>query len=171
MRKILIMLDKGVEDVEFLYPYYRFQEEDYKVDVVASKANETYVGKNGVPLTSNLSPDKAKIEDYDGLIIPGGRAPDYMRTNEGLVNIVKEAFSKGKVVAAICHGPQMLIEADVLRGKRVTCWKSVITDVKNAGATFIDEAAVIDGNMVTCRSPADLPSFCKEIIRLLQKTP
>ena len=94
-----------------------------------------------------------------------------MRTDEGLVNIVKEAFSKGKVVAAICHGPQMLIEADVLRGKRVTCWKSVITDVKNAGATFIDEAAVIDGNMVTCRSPADLPSFCKETIRLLQKTP
>lgn len=71
MRKILIMLDKGVEDVEFLYPYYRFQEEDYKVDVVASKANETYVGKHGVPLTSDLSPDRVKIEDYNGLIIPG----------------------------------------------------------------------------------------------------
>jgi protease I len=170
VRKILIMLDKGVEDVEFLYPYYRFQEEGYEVDVVASKANETYMGKYGVPMTSNLSPDKAKIEDYDGLIIPGGRAPDYMRTNKGLVNIVKEAFSKGKVVAAICHGPQMLIEADVLQGKRVTCWKSVITDIKNAGATFLDEAAVIDGNIVTSRSPADLPSFCKETIRLLQKT-
>jgi len=163
------MLDKGVEDVEFLYPFYRFQEEGYAVDVVASKANETYIGKHGVPLTSNLSPNDVKIEDYEGLIIPGGRAPDYMRTNKELVNIVKNAFSKGKVVAAICHGPQMLIEADVLRGKRVTCWKSVITDVKNAGATFLDEAAVIDANMVTSRSPADLPSFCKETIRLLQK--
>ena len=169
MRKILIMLDKGVEDVEFLYPFYRFQEEGYDVNVVASKANETYVGKHGVPMTSNLSPDQVKIEDYDGLIIPGGRAPDYMRTNKALVNIVKEAFSKGKIVAAICHGPQMLIEADVLRGRKVTCWKSVATDVKNAGATFLDEPAVIDGNMVTSRSPADLPSFCKETIKLLQK--
>jgi protease I len=169
VRKILIMLDKGVEDVEFLYPFYRFQEEGYAVDVVASKANETYIGKHGVPMTSNLSPDDVKIEDYDGLIIPGGRAPDYMRINKELVNIVKDAFSKGKVVAAICHGPQMLIEANVLRGKRVTCWKSVITDVKNAGATFLDEAAVIDENLVTSRSPADLPSFCKETIRLLQK--
>jgi protease I len=169
MRKILIMLDKGVEDAEFLYPYYRFQEEGYAVDVVASKANETYIGKHGVPLKSNLSPDKVKIRDYEGLIIPGGRAPDYMRTNKELVNIVKEAFSTGIVVAAICHGPQMLIEADLLKGKKVTCWRSVITDVKNAGAIFLDEAAVIDGNMVTSRSPADLPSFCKETIKLLQK--
>jgi protease I len=170
MNKILIMLEKGVEDVEFLYPYYRFQEEGYIVDVVAPKANETYLGKHGVPLTSNLSPDKVKVDDYDGLILPGGRAPDYMRVNKGLVNIVKEVFLKGKVIAAICHGPQMLIEADVLRDKKVTCWKSVITDVKNAGAVFLDEAAVVDGKMITSRSPADLPSFCKETIRLLQKT-
>ena len=133
MKRILIMLDRGVEDVEFLYPYYRFQESGYSVDVVASKANETYIGKHGVPLTSDLSPDEVRIEDYDGLIIPGGRAPDLMRVNKGLVNIVKDAVSKGKVVAAVCHGPQMLIEADVIRGKKVTCWKSVVTDVKNAG--------------------------------------
>ena len=168
MRKILIMLDKGVEDAEFLYPYYRFQEEGYTVDVVASRANETYLGKHGVQFTSNLSPKEVKVENYDGLIIPGGWAPDYMRTNNELVNIVKEAFSKGKVVAAICHGPQMLIEADVLRGRKVTCWKSVVTDVKNAGAIFLDEKAVVDANMVTSRSPADLPSFCKETIRLLR---
>jgi protease I len=169
MSKILIMLDRGVEDAEFLYPYYRFQEAGYAVDVVASKAHETYVGKHGVPLTSDLSPDGVKIEDYDGLIIPGGKAPDRMRINKRLVDIVKEAVSKGKVVAAICHGPQMLIEADVLRGRKVTCWKSLVTDVKNAGATFLDEEAVIDGNMVTSRSPADLPSFCKATIKLLQE--
>jgi len=171
MRKILIMLDKGVEDSEFLYPYYRFQEEGYTVDVVASRANETYLGKHGVPLKSNLSPREVKVENYDCLIIPGGWAPDYMRANNELVNIVKEAFSKGKVVAAICHGPQMLIEADVLRGRRVTCWKSVVTDVKNAGATFLDEKTVVDQNMVTSQSPLDLPSFCKETIMLLKKTP
>lgn len=169
MRKVLIMLDKGVEDVEFLYPFYRLQEEGYGVDVVASKAKETYAGKHGVPMQSDLSPHDVKIDEYDGLIIPGGRAPDYMRTNVGLVNIVKKAFVRGKVVAAICHGPQMLIEADVLRGKRATCWKSVTTDLKNAGAKFIDEAAVVDGNMVTSRSPADLPNFCRETIGLLTK--
>jgi len=166
--RILMMLDKLVEDSEFLYPFYRFQEEGYAVDVVAPKAKETYSGKHGVPFTSNLSPDRVKIDDYDGLIIPGGRAPDYMRTNKGLVEIVKEAFQKDKIVAAICHGPQMLIEADVLRGRKITCWKSVVTDVKNAGAVFIDEAAVVDGNMVTSRSPTDLPQFCKEIIKLLR---
>ena len=120
-------------------------------------------------MTSDLSPDEVRIEDYDGLIIPGGRAPDRMRVNKGLVNIVKDAVSKGKVVAAVCHGPQMLIEADVIRGKKVTCWKSVVTDVKNAGATFLDEAAVTDGNIVTSRSPADLPSFCVATIKLLKE--
>jgi protease I len=117
VRKILIMLDKGVEDVEFLYPYYRFQEEGYEVDVVASKANETYMGKYGVPMTSNLSPDKAKIEDYDGLIIPGGRAPDYMRTNKGLVNIVKEAFSKGRSLQLSVMVPRCLLKRMCCKGR------------------------------------------------------
>jgi protease I len=163
------MLDEGVEDVEFLYPYYRFQEEEYKVEVVASKAKETYIGKHGVPMRSDLSPEEVKIEDYDALIIPGGRAPDKMRVNKGLVNMVRDAYEKGKVIAAICHGPQMLIEADLLRGKKATCWKSVITDLKNAGATFVDAPAVVDAKLVTSRSPEDLPKFCQETIRLLKK--
>ncbi len=167
MKKILIMLDEGVEDVEFLYPYYRFQEEGYRVDVVAAKAKETYQGKHGVPMVSDLSPEQVKIDEYQGLIIPGGRAPDRMRTNKGLVDIVRQAFAKNLVVGAVCHGPQMLIEANALRGKRATCWKSVMTDLKNAGAVFVDEAAVVDERLITSRSPADLPSFCKEIIKLL----
>jgi protease I len=169
LRKVLIMLDEGVEDVEFLYPYYRFQEEDYKVDVVASKAKETYIGKRGVPMRSDLSPEEIKIEDYDALIIPGGRAPDKMRVNKGLVNMVRDAYVKGKVIAAICHGPQMLIEADLLRGRKATCWKSVMTDLKNAGANFVDAPAVVDGKLVTSRSPDDLPKFCQETIKLLKK--
>lgn len=169
MRKVLIMVGEGVEDVEFLYPYYRFQEEGYKVEVVASKAKETYLGKHGVPARSDLSPKDVDIDEYDALIIPGGSAPDRMRIDEGLVNIVKEANEKGKIIAAICHGPQMLIEADVLRGKKATCWKSVTTDLKNAGVTFIDAPAVVDGNIVTSRFPADLPEFCRETIKLLKK--
>lgn len=169
MQKILIMIDEGAEDAEFLYPYYRFQEEGYKVDIVGSKAKETYIGKHGVPIKSDLSPEEANVDEYDAIIIPGGRAPDRMRIDKGLVKIVREAHEKGKVIAAVCHGPQMLIEADVLRGKKATCWKSVATDLKNAGATFIDAPAVVDGNIVTSRFPDDLPKFCQEAIKLLKR--
>jgi protease I len=168
MRKVLIMVDEGVEDVEFLYPFYRFQEEGYKVNVVSAKAGETYIGKRGVSFKSDRSPEETKVEEYDAIIIPGGRAPDKMRINKGLVKIVKEAYAKGKVIAAICHGPQMLIEAKIILGKKITCWKSVITDVKNAGATFIDTPVVVDGNLVTSRFPGDLPQFCRETLKLLK---
>lgn len=168
MPKVLIMIDNGFEDVELIYPYYRLQEEGYKVDVVASKAKETYHGKHGVPMESDLSPEEVNVDEYAALIIPGGMAPDRMRINRGLVNIVKEFYDKGKVIAAICHGPQMLIEADILRGKRATCWKAVITDLKNAGAAFIDAPVVVDGNIITSRFPPDLPMFCKEIIKVLK---
>jgi len=168
MKRILIMVENGFEDSEFLYPYYRLQEEGFKVDVVGPKANETYTGKRGISIKSNLSPEDVRIEDYDAVVIPGGYAPDRMRINEALVRIVKEANDKGKVIAAICHGPQMLIEADILRGRKATCWKSVRTDLENAGATFIDAPVVVDGNIVTSRFPADLPKFCQETIRLLK---
>jgi protease I len=108
------------------------------------------------------------IDEYEGVIIPSGRAPDRMRVNKGLVDIVKEANQREKIIAAICHGPQMLIEADIIRGRKATCWKSVVTDLKNAGASFVDKSAVVDGNFVTSRSPADLPDFCREIIKLLK---
>jgi protease I len=169
MKKVLMLLDNGAEDSEFLYPYFRFQEEDYKVEVVAAKANETYIGKHGVPLKSDLAPEQVKLAEYDAVIIPGGRAPDVMRINKALVQIVRDAYAKGKIIAAVCHGPQMLIEADILRGKKATCWKSVATDLKNAGATFVDTPVVVDGNLVTSRMPADLPQFCKEAIKLLKK--
>lgn len=169
MRKILIMADDGVEDAEFLYPYYRFQEEGFKLDIVASKAKKTYIGKHGVPFTSDVQPEEVHIDEYEAVIIPGGRAPDRMRVNKELVEIIKEANRKGKIIAAVCHGPQMLIEADIIRGKKATCWKSVVTDLKNAGATFVDKSAVIDGNIVTSRSVEDLPDFCRETIKLLKK--
>ena len=168
MRKVLIMVDDGVEDAEFLYPYYRFQEEGYKVVVVASKAKETYAGKHGVPIKSEISVKEVKVDEYEAIIIPGGRAPDKMRIDKDLVNIVREAYDKGKIIAAICHGPQMLIEADILREKKATCWKSIVTDLKNAGAIFMDAPVVVDGNIVTSRMPADLPEFCKETIKLLK---
>ena len=167
LNKILILLEKGVEDSEFIYPYYRFQEEGFKMDIVAPQAKKEYVGKHGVPFTSEFSPSDVDLDDYAAVIIPGGQAPDRMRIHPDLVQLVKEANSKGKVIAAICHGPQMLIEADIVRGKTTTSWPSVRTDLKNAGANVVDEASVVDGNIVTSRSPDDLPDFCKATIKLL----
>jgi len=151
-----------------MYPYYRLQEAGYKVDIVGPKAKETYKGEYGLAVTADLSPENVKIDEYEAVIIPGGRAPDRMRLNKGLVQLVKEAFNKGKVIAAICHGPQLLIEADVLKGKKATCYASVATDLKNAGGIYKDKSVVVDGNLVTSRFPADLPDFCQEILKLLQ---
>ncbi len=167
MKKMLILLEKGVEDSEFIYPYYRFQEEDYKVDIVAPKAKNQYVGKCGVTFTSEFSPNEVSLDDYDAVIIPGGNAPDRMRIHPDMVELVRVANSKGKIIAAICHGPQMLIEADIVRGKTATSWLSVRTDLRNAGAKVVDEAVVVDGNIVTSRSPDDLPAFCRVTINLL----
>jgi len=167
MKKILILLENGVEDSEFIYPYYRFQEEGFKMDIVAPKAKKEYIGKRGVAFLSEFSPGEVDLDDYDAMIIPGGQAPDRMRIHPDLVQLVKDANSRGIVIAAVCHGPQMLIEADIVRGKTATSWPSVRTDLKNAGANVVDKPAVVDGKIVTSRSPADLPDFCKATIKLL----
>jgi len=168
MKKVLLFVDNGFEDRELMYPYYRFQEAGYKVDVVGPKAKITYNGEHGLTMESGLSPKDVNIDDYVAIIIPGGRAPDRMRTDKGLVDLAKEAFQKRKVIAAICHGPQLLIEAGVVKGKKATCYVSVSTDLKNAGGIYLDKSVVVDGNLVTSRFPADLPDFCRETLKLLE---
>ena len=167
MRKILLLAENGFEDRELMYPYYRFQEAGYQVVVVGPRVKETYNGEHGLTITADLSPAEVNIDDYVGVIVPGGRAPDRMRRDKGLVKLVKDAVEKGKLIAAICHGPQLLIEADVVRGRRMTCFMSVATDLKNAGATYDDKSVVVDGKFVTSRFPADLPDFCRESLRVL----
>lgn len=167
MSKALILLEEGVEESEFIYPYHRFREAGFQVDICGPKAKETYMGKHGVPFRSEVSPEGVSLKEYDAIIIPGGRAPDRMRVDKGMVGIVRDADREGKVIAAICHGPQMLIEADVVRGRKATSWRSVATDLRNAGAVYVDAEVVVDGRMVTSRMPADLPAFCRESLRLL----
>jgi len=167
MKNVLLFVHNGFEDREFMIPYYRFQEAGYNVDVVGPEADMIYNGEYGLDIKSNLSPEKVNIDYYVVIIIPGGRAPDRMRTNKGLVQLAREASHKGKVIAAICHGPQLLIEADVVKGKKATCYVSVSTDLKNAGGIYLDKSVVFDGNLVTSRFPADLPDFCREVLRVL----
>jgi protease I len=169
MEKVLIFAGNGFEDKELYYPYFRFQEAGYKVIVVAPKAKEIYNGEHGLTITSDLSPEDVNLDDYVAVIIPGGRAPDRLRTDAGIVKLVKDAVQKRKVVAAICHGAQLLIEADVVKGKKMTCYKSVATDLKNAGGIYQDSPVVVDDKFVTSRFPSDLPDFCRETLKLLAK--
>jgi len=168
MEKALVLVENGFEDRELFYPLYRLQEAGYDVKIVGPVAKTVYRGIYGIPVTSDVSPQEVNVEEFMVLVIPGGQAPDRMRISKEMVRIVKEAFRKGKIVAAICHGAQLLIEADVLQGRKATCYKSVSTDLKNAGGTYEDRPVVVDRNLVTSRFPADLPQFCKAILDLLQ---
>ncbi len=168
MAKVLMLIENGFQDAEALYPYFRMQEAGYEVELAGPEGGLTYKGKYGYPLESDLAAADVDMDDYMALIIPGGQAPDRMRTKKAMVQLVRDAFAKDKVVGAICHGPQMLIEADVVRGKKATCYVSVATDLKNAGANYQNEQVVVDGNLVTSRLPADLPAFCRTIIESLE---
>jgi protease I len=168
MDKAIILVENGFEDVELLYPYYRLQEAGYEVEVVGPKAGETYSGKKGGSIKSTKEPEDIDVKDFKALIIPGGWAPDRMRTRDGMVKLVKEADSNGLVIGAICHAAQMLIEAEVVEGRRLTCVRSVSTDVKNAGGVYVNEPVVIDGNLVTSRFPPDMPVWLPTILRQLE---
>jgi protease I len=168
MAKFLILVDNTFQDAEGLYPYYRLQEAGFQVDVVGPVKGTIYIGKYGYPLQANASPEEIKVDQYAGILIPGGQAPDRMRINDQMVNLVREADAAGLVVAAICHGPSMLIEAGVVRGKNATCFKSVATDLINAGAIYHDRPVVVDNNLITSRTPDDLPDFCREILICLE---
>jgi protease I len=126
----------------------------------------------GKTIRPDITVEEARVEDFDALILPGGvRNPDHLRTNKAAVDLVRAFVEEGKPVAAICHGPWLLVEADVLRGRTATSWPSIRTDLRNAGANVIDEPAVIDGNLVTSRKPDDVPAFTQALISLIEKAP
>ena len=168
MAKIAVLVENGFEDVELLYPYYRFQEAGYRVEVVGPEAGVVYSGKKGGSIKSTLTPKDVDLDEYAAVIVPGGWAPDRMRTKPGLVQLVRDADSKGLVIAAICHAAQLLVEADILRGRKLTCFRAVITDVRNAGGEYLDQEVVVDGNLVTSRTPPDMPAWCRETLRVLE---
>ncbi len=157
------------QDAEVLYQYYRLQEAGYQVDLVGAEAGKEYKGKFGYPLNAAQAAKDVKIDQYDAVLIPGGFAADYMRRVPAMVNIVKSAYQKGKVVASICHGAWMLAEADIVRGKKVTCYHAIKTDIINAGGKYVDKEVVVDGRLVTSRKPDDLPAFMREVLKLMRK--
>jgi protease I len=166
--RVAILVEKNFEDSEFQIPYTALQAAGAEVTVLGSRMNEEYTGKQG---KASIKPDgtttEARVEDFDAVIIPGGMAPDTMRTNMKTVRFVQDAVEQGKLVAAVCHGPQVLIEGDLLKGKRATGFRAIRKDMQNAGADFADEPLVVDGQLLTSRRPGDLPIFTTAILRRL----
>jgi protease I len=166
-KRVAVLAENMYEDLELWYPLIRLREAGAEVSVVAPTAGATYKSKHGLEVKADLSAEDAKAKQFDAVVIPGGFAPDYMRRSEAMVRFVKDANDEGKVVAAICHAGSMLVSAKVLKGKTVTCYKSIKDDVVNAGGNYVDRAVVRDGDLITSRVPDDLPAFCGEIIAAL----
>lgn len=167
-KKLLILVEKMYNDREFWYPYYRLKEAGAEVCIVAPQAGVTYFGAAGIEVASEVAGGEVKPNDYDGLVIPGGYAPDHMRRDPAMVELVKAMAAAGKVVAAICHAGWMLVSADVLKGKTATAFFAIKDDIVNAGANWVDQEVAVDGNIITSRKPDDLPAFLKAIIGALQ---
>lgn len=169
-KRIAILAEEGFEDSEIVEPIRAMKEAGARVVVVGSGSQKSYRGKRGtatIKVDVTADADKVSAEDFDAIIVPGGHSADKMRLHQPMIDLVRKAHDLGRVVAAICHGPQLLISADIVRGRRVTSWPSVAVDLKNAGADWVDEPVVKDGNLITSRRPADLPRFNKAIIEAL----
>lgn len=166
-KRVAVLVEKFYEDLELWYPVLRLREAGCVVTIVGPKAGESYASKHGYPAKADKSASDVKADDFDGIIIPGGYSPDHMRRHKAMTDLVTEAGRKGKVLAAICHGPWMLCSAHCLKGKRVTGFFSIRDDVENAGGLWEDAACVRDGNLVTSRTPDDLPVFMQGVFAAL----
>lgn len=167
---ILFFAGPLYEDLELWYPKIRLEEEGART-VVAGTGEKTYQGKRGYPLTVDTHVDQVHAADFDGLVIPGGYAPDIMRRSQKLLQLTREIYQAGKPVAFICHAGWVPISAGIVRGKRGTSVGAIKDDLVNAGMLWEDSPVVVDGNLISSRTPADLPQFCKAIIAALETEP
>ena len=165
--KILYLIGEGFEDLEFYVPLMRLREEGAEVVVAGAKANETYVGKNGLHGKSDLSFQDLNPADFDAIVIPGGWAPDKLRRYPAVLNLVRGIYEQGKIVAAICHAGLVLISAGIVKGHRATGSLGIKDDLINAGAIWVDQPAFREGNLVWGRVVEDIPDFCRELVQAL----
>ena len=167
-KRVAILVEEGFEDRELTGPRDALRAAGARVTMVGPAEGADFHGKRGdATVTSDLAADAARIADFDAVLIPGGYAPDRMRLRHAMVDFARAAMEAGKPVAAICHGPQVLISANAVRGRTLTCWPSIAIDVKNAGGLYVDKPVVEDGNLITSRKPDDVPLFSEAIIRAL----
>ncbi len=163
-KRAIILAEEMYNEFEFWYPYYRLKEAGAEVVVVGSGSAEEYRAKSGLPCKVDRSADQVTSGDFDGIIIPGGYAPDRMRRYPAMVQLVKDFFDSGKVVAAICHAGWMLASAEVVKDRKVTSFFAIKDDLVHAGGDWVDEEVVVDGKLITSRTPDDLPAFMRAVI-------
>lgn len=175
-RRVAILAADGVERVELERPRQALEDAGARTAVVSIAAGEIQARDHDLTDAGTFAVDElvgtVSVDDYEALLLPGGTVnPDKLRMDPAAVRFVRDFVRSGKPVASICHGPWNFVEADVARGRRLTSWPSVRTDLRNAGAEVVDEQVVTDGNITTSRSPDDLPAFCERIVREFAKTP
>ena len=168
-KRVAILAENNYEDLELWYPLYRLREAGAEVFVVGTGTADTYTSKHGYPVKVDAEAVTVDAGQFDLIVIPGGYAPDLMRRSPAMVNLVRDSNEQGKLIAAICHAGWMLCSANVIRGRTVTGFKSIKDDMVNAGGHYVDQEVVRDGNLITSRTPADLPAFLREIIATLQE--
>ena len=169
MKKIAVLIEDQYQVLEVWYPYLRLREEGFETVFVGPGRQKEYKSKECYPTEEEVSINNVKVADFDGVIVPGGYAPDLLRREVRINEFVKAMHQKGKLVAAICHAGSVLVSAGILRGKNATCFHAIKDDIINAGARYIDKEVVVDGNLITSRNPYDLPAFCREIVKFLKK--
>ena len=167
-KRIAVLAADLYQEMEVWYPLLRFREDGAETVAVGAEAGKTYSSKKGYPVVADQSIANVHGKDFDAVVIPGGWAPDTLRQDERMLNFVREMDKAGKVVAAICHAGWVLCSADVLRGRKVTCFKAIKDDMIHAGAEYVNEEVVVDGNLISSRMPTDLPAFCREIAKALK---
>ena len=173
--RVLIVATDGFEEWELFGPRKILSDRGAEV-VLASPTRDpiqaTVHDDPGKTIRPDMTVEEARAEDFDALVLPGGvRNPDQLRMNDAAIALIRDFADRGKPIAAICHGPWLLVEADLVRGRRATSWPSISTDLKNAGAAWVDEAAVTDGNIVTSRNPRDVEAFTAAVIDLVEDAP
>jgi len=166
-KKVAILLDNVYQEMEAWYPYYRLKEAGVDVVVVGAEAGKTYTSKLGYPMKTDLSYDAVSASQFHGVIVPGGYAPDHIRRHPKANAFVRDCDAQGKLVAAICHAPWVLCSAGILKGRKATSFFAIKDDVVNAGAIWSDAEVVVDRNLVTSRTPDDLPAFCRACLQVL----
>jgi protease I len=167
-KKVAVLVEDQYQVLEVWYPILRLREEGLFVVSVGTGGKDSYRSKEGYEIRVDTSIDKVKAEDFAGVVIPGGYAPDLLRRYPKVINFVKEIFNSGKVVASICHGGWVLASADVVRGRKATCFFAIKDDLIHAGAEYLDKEVVADKNLITSRKPEDLPAFLRQIIQALK---
>lgn len=168
-KRVAVLVEQQYQEMEVWYPVYRLREAGCVVELIGPEAGKTYPSKLGYPAKSTLAASDAKADQFAAVVIPGGFAPDYIRRSEPMLKLVRDLYAQGKPVAAICHGPWVLCSTSALKGRKVTCFHSIKDDVTNAGGTYVDQEVCIDGNVITSRTPEDLPAFVVALMEMVRK--